>query len=149
MEGKSIITRILKKTLIIALILVLLFIGLVVVSNYKYVFPFMSETDYCIETITDKSDGYTIYLYHNKNCPEYTNHWLCEKNSKYDIIIRQKASFCTTCFDKEEIYKLIPISNANLESFCRNLKFNGATDDYIKQRVKFYNTNPRLSEIYF
>lgn len=108
----------------------------------------MDKNDYCIETITDKADGYTIYLYHNKNCPEHTNHWFSEKDSKYDIIIRQNASFCTICFDEDEILKLIPISNANLERFCRNLKNSGATDEYIQQRIKFYNTMPRLFEIY-
>lgn len=108
----------------------------------------MSETDYCIETITDKSDGYTIYLYHNRGCSEYTNHWFCEKDSKYDIIIMQKSSFCTTCFDKDEVLKLIPISNANLKKFCRNLKINGAADRYIQQRINFYNTSPKLFEIY-
>ena len=107
MERKSLNSRIFKKTSIVVLILLTIFIGLIVISNYIYVLPIMDKNDYCIETITDKADGYTIYLYHNKNCPEHTNHWFSEKDSKYDIIIRQNASFCTICFDEDEILKLL------------------------------------------
>ena len=150
-SGKKIynLMKIAKRISTITLILLLIFIGLFVVSNYKYIFPFMTSSDYCIETITDESDGFTIFVYHNKNCPMYKSHWFNEKGNKYNIFIRQKSSFCTSCFDKDEVIKLISISNANLSHFCKNLKINGASDDYIIKRINIYNKKPTISEIYF
>lgn len=139
----------LKKIILAILVCLAVFLGFIIVSNFRFIFPFVMNDEYCVETITDKNDGFTIFLYHNNNCSRHDNHWFEEKGNKYDIMILNKSSFCTECFDEDEVKKIIPISNANIYIFCRNLKVAGADDDYIIKRLERYNTNPQLHEIYF
>jgi len=73
---------------------------------------------------------------HNKRCPACQDHWFTTKNAKYELIIKKKASFCPECFNTDEIDLLKILHLYNLLRFETNLRINGASKEYIRNRVK-------------
>lgn len=112
--------------------IILLIIASAVYSHQKYIFPYFDYDEYCEEQYED------IIIIHNKDCPicKESDLWFTTKQNKYDILIKKNACFCTECFDKEEIDILEVIYLYNLLRYERSLKINGASKEYIRDKVK-------------
>jgi len=128
---------------------IVLFAALIIVAaslySYRnYIFPYFDYDEYCEERHND------IVIIHNKNCPicKKSNLWFTTKENKYNILIKENAFFCSECFDKDEIEILKVLHLYNLLCYERSLKMNGASKEYIKNKVKeSYKSKNELNDL--
>jgi len=109
---------------------VLLIVAYLSCASYRSILPYVRSDEYVEENKND------IVIMHNKSCPIYQTHWFTTKNAKYELIIKKNAAFCLECFDRGEIEMLKIIHLYNLLRFETNLQINGASKEYIRNKVK-------------
>ncbi len=106
----------------------ILLAGYLLIANSTTIFPFMDDDEYFV----DEQENI-----HGCNCPYRSTPWFTRKHSKYDILIEKDQEICRECLLYEED-KLWELHYINLELKEKSLKINGASEDYIKNKMQEY-----------
>lgn len=99
----------------------------IIVANAHTILPVMDDDEFFVDENK---------MIHNKHCPYKSVPWFAEKKSKYDFIKLADWDFCDECFSKNEISKLMTLHHCNVELYIERLHRNGATEEYIDNRLK-------------
>ena len=106
----------------------ILLAGYLLIANSTTIFPFMDDDEYFVDMHEN---------IHGGNCPYRSTPWFTRKHSKYDILIEKDQEICRECLLYEED-KLWELHYINLELKEKLLKINGASKDYIKNKMQKY-----------
>ncbi len=98
------------------------------ISMHNYIMPKVEKNEYY-------ADKYGII--HGYKCPLKRSSWFTEKHNKYDILIEQGQEICDECLGHEE-EKLWDLHYANMKIEERNLRYGGASEEYINNRMNKY-----------
>lgn len=127
----------------IALILFILY------DTSHTIFPSVRDGEYFEETERHDKKFSNITIHDNVSCPLCSSApWFQTKHNKYDILIKDNASFCTECFHPDEVQKLIVIHRLNISELYKRY-CSHYSEQEAKQRLLEYNTNPAINEIYW
>lgn len=121
---------------------------LIVCVTYRTILPFVKDGEYYeVTKRIDANIDYTV-IHDDADCPLHGSAWFKEKHEKYNILIKDDASFCTECFHPDEVQKLIVIHRLNVSELYKRY-CSRYPEQEAKQRLLEYNTSPDINEIYW
>ena len=111
------------------IIFLVIIVGIIIVfSNLSTILPIMDNDEYFI----DENN-----IIHGSDCPYKNVPWFTTKHSKYNLLLRKDQEICRDCllFEEEKLWELHYI---NIDLRIKELRANGATENYIEKKMQEY-----------
>lgn len=107
-----------------------LFFLIFIIENSRSILPTMRWDEYFVDKYND---------IHNNSCPYKDVPWFTIKHRKYDFLKKKEWEFCSVCFSKDEIKKLMVLHKININNEILRLERAGASEDYIEDKLMQYD----------